>query len=97
MELLPTKAYHITVDGNIEEISPNNGKEFKLEEAQSRVEGYIEIVYLTKNQIMLVNEEGKYDKGINIIATGIANLHKALWRDDYICGNVIICPVCMFP
>lgn len=95
MELSPTKAYHITVDGGIEEIMPNNGIEFQLEEVQARVEGYIEIVYLTKDQIMIVNEEGKYDKKYNVIATGIANLHQALWKDDFICGNVVICPSMM--
>lgn len=95
MNLEPTKAYHITVEGSIEEISPNDGKEFQLEEVQKRVEGYIEIVYLNDKQIMVVNEEGKFDKEFNPIATGIADLHKALGYGDYICGNVVICPSSM--
>ena len=92
MTLEPTKAYYITIEGGIEEIFPSDGKEFQLEEVQKRVEGYIEIVYLNKKQIMIVNEEGKFYKGSNPIATGIANLHKALGAGDYICGNVVICP-----
>lgn len=95
MELLPDKAYHITVDGGIEEISPDNGKEFRLDEAQNLVGGFIEIVYLSKQQIMVVNEEGKYDKANNVIATGIADLHGALWIGDYICGDVVVCPSSM--
>ena len=97
MELIPHKAYHITVEGRVEEISPNDGKAFQLEEVQKRVEGYIEIVYLSKNQIMIVNEEGKFDREQNVIATEIANAHRALWVGDYICGNVVICPSSMLP
>lgn len=97
MKLIPTKAYHITVEGSVEEISPNDGKEFQLEEAQNRVEGYIEIVHLTEKQIMIVNEEGKFDKQFNPMATAIAELHHALWKGDYICGNVVVCPSSMLP
>ena len=97
MELQPAKAYLITVGGNINEIFPENGETFELEEAQAHVEGYIEIVHLTKDQIMIVNEEGKFDKEYNPIATGIADLHRALWSGDYICGNVVICPSPMLP
>lgn len=49
MELIPTKAYHITVAGEITEIKPANGEDFKLEEVKSRVEGYIEVVNLNGN------------------------------------------------
>lgn len=95
MKLDPDKAYSIDVDGVISEITPVNGKTFELEEAQKLVEGYIEIVYLNGNQIMIVNEEGKLGKSYNCLATGIAEFFKALWDDDYICGNVVICPSSM--
>ena len=49
MELQPAKAYLITVGGDINEIFPENGETFELEEAQAHVEGYIEIVHLTKD------------------------------------------------
>lgn len=92
MELLQNKAYHITVRGEISQISPVNGKDFQLEEVQNKVEGYIEIVSLSERQIMIVNEEGKFNKDYNSIATVIANTHRALGPGDYICGDVVICP-----
>lgn len=95
MELIPTKAYYITVDGVIKEIRPENGTDFRLEEAQGFVDGYIEIVWLSTDQIIIINEEGKFNKEYNAIATGIAELHKALLAGDYICGDVIICPAGM--
>lgn len=95
MELTPTKAYHVDVDGVIVEISPNNGKGFTLEEAQKSVDGYIEVVRLSDTQIMIVNEEGKFTKEYNPFATAIAELHHALLPGDYICGNVLVCPSSM--
>ena len=97
MELLPTRAYHITVEGSVTETSPLNGRIFKLEEVQSKVEGYIEIVYLNDKQIMIVNEDGKFGKEYNPIATAIAQLNGALSSRDYICGNVVLCPSEMLP
>lgn len=92
MELIPTKAYHIAVDGDIKEITPDNGTDFSLGEAQGIVEGYIEVLPLTPDQIIILNEEGKFCKDYNAVATGIAELHHALFAGDYICGDVIICP-----
>ncbi len=97
MELIPTKAYHITVQGCISEISPENGTTFELEEVQKRVDGYIEVVYLGDTQIMIVNEDGKFNKEYNPFATAIAQLHHSLWGNDYICGDVVICPSEMLP
>lgn len=96
MKLEPTKAYHITVEGSIEEISPNGGNGFELAEVQKIVEGYVEVVHLNDRQIMIVNEEGKFDKAYNPFATALARLYHALWEGDYICGNVVICPCSMF-
>lgn len=95
MELIPTKAYIVSINDSIEEIAPRNGSDFTLEEAQSYVEGYIETIRLTDEQIMIVNEDGKFSKSYNLLATGIANLHNAIARNDYISGNVIICPSSM--
>lgn len=97
MELDPKKSYLITVDGSVTEIAPLNGKEFELEEMQKHVEGYVELVQLTEKQIMLVNEEGKFDKKYNCVASGIADLFHALFAGDYICGNAVVCPSEMFP
>lgn len=92
MELLPVNAYLITTKGEVSQIFPKNGTEFELEETQRCVDGYIEIVYLTDEQIMIINEDGKFTKNCNQIATAIAHLHRAIGRDDYIAGDVVICP-----
>lgn len=92
MELLPTMAYHIAADGDIKGITPENGTDFSLGEAQRVVEGYIEVLPLTDDQIMILNDEGKFCKDYNAVATVIAELHHAIFDGDYICGDVIICP-----
>ena len=97
MELLPNKAYIITESGDIQEISPSNGKTFELSEVKKLVDGYIEVVYLTEKQIMIINEEGKFCKEYNSIATGIADIHHAITEGDYICGDAVICPSEMLP
>lgn len=97
MVMISTKAYHVPVDGRIVEIFPENGKTFELEEVQSKVDGYIEVIRLTDEQIMIVNEEGKFCKEYNALATGIADIHHALRAGDYICGDIVICPSAMLP
>ena len=96
MEMDPKKSYLVSVDGSITEISPINGKEFELEEVQRKVEGYIQIVQLNEDRIMIVNENGKIvGLRYNFIATGIAEMFHALWAGDYICGEAIVCPSSM--
>lgn len=97
MELLPANAYLITEKCGVSQIAPTNGKDFELDEAQRYVDGYIEIVKLNDEQIMIVNEEGKLSKGCNQIASAIAHLHRAIGQRDYIAGDVIICPSKMLP
>lgn len=97
MDLLHDKAYSITVNGDITNITPENNKEFRLDEAQKKVDGYIEIVYLNKKQIMIINEEGKLSKKYNPFATAIAKLYHAIWDNDFICGDVVVCPTEMLP
>lgn len=63
MELLPARAYLITEKCGVSQIKPKNGRDFELEEAQRYVDGYIEVVRLTDDQIMIINEEGKFTKG----------------------------------
>lgn len=97
MEILPTNAYLITEKCGVSQIKPKNGTDFELEEVQKYVDGYIEIVQLTDEQIMIVNEEGKFTKGCNQIASAIAHLHRAIGQRDYITGDVVICPSKMLP
>lgn len=91
MELKENTAYHITVQGEIAEIAPKNGRDFQLEEVQSLVEGYIEVLFLNSDWIMIINEDGKFTKGYNEKATQIAHSWQAIRSDDYISGDVIVC------
>lgn len=92
MELLPTNAYLITEKCGVSQVAPKSGREFQLEEIQRYVGGYIEVVRLTDDQIMIVNGEGKFTKGCNQIATAIAHLHRAIGQRDYIARDAVICP-----
>ena len=62
-----------------------------LQEMQKFVGGYIEVVYLGKESMMIIDEEGKLkEKPINQEATDIAHEHKAIYNTDYIAGDVMI-------
>lgn len=80
----------IKLDGSQLTITPQEGNQFTLKEMQHYVGGYIEIVYLQNNLIMVINEEGRL-LGLprNEKATKLANFH--LDFDDYIAGDVVIC------
>lgn len=78
--------------GGEKEISPKNGKMFDLEEAQKLVNGYIQIIPLDHERVMIMDEEGKLKHNIvNATATRIAEQHNAIFPGDYIVGDVIIC------
>lgn len=81
----------ITIDGDLKPCTPSNGRDFKLEEAQKIVSGYIESVYLDDETIMIVNENGKYEQTPNAVATMVALKKGAICEGDYICGNAIVC------
>lgn len=80
----------IKTDGEIVEVEPNNGKDFKLRELQKIVDGYIEIVWLPNDKIMVVNEDGKL-RGLetNVKATRI--YYNAFGYKDIIVGDVLLC------
>lgn len=48
----------IKTDGTENIVQPKNGRDFKLEEAQKYVDGYVEVVNLRNGTILIVNEEG---------------------------------------
>lgn len=85
----------ITVDGDLKPCTPANGRDFKLEEVQKIVEGYIECVRLDDNTIMIVNENGKFEQTPNLVATIIAVKKRAIRDGDYISGNAIVCDTSM--
>lgn len=77
----------IPVEGPIREAVPKNGKDFKYDELNKIVGGYIEIVYLPRNKIMVLNEEGKL---LNLPINEAATLRFNQER-DYIVGDVLVC------
>lgn len=82
----------IKTDGRMQGVRPANGGDFSLEELQGFVEGLIEIIDLTPNVIMVVNEEGKGLLEPNPAATVIAKARGAIFPHDYIAGNALMCP-----
>ena len=52
-------ATYYKTNGEVKEVSPENGKFFTLEEMQKMVGGLIEIEPLPSGKLIVVNEEGK--------------------------------------
>ena len=78
-------------NGAVIETSPKNGTNYTLEELKEIVGGYIEIVRLNKNEIMVVNEDGKLNNlPYNDNATV---LYRANFRNttDFIVGDALVC------
>lgn len=75
--------------GTTEIVSPANNKHFTLQELQEYVGGYIEVVYLSKKLVMVINEEGKLNNlPINNKATVI---YLAMNKNvDVIVGDVLV-------
>ena len=71
----------------VKEVQPKNGVKITLEEAQALVGGYVELVHLDDNNILLCDEEGLLKhKPINTLATIQA---KGLgWKGSYLVGSV---------
>lgn len=80
----------IKSNGQVIETAPKNGTDFQLEELQSIVGGYIEIVNLRDGRLICLNEEGKlYNLPYNTKATNI--LRAAFCTSDFIVGDVLVC------
>lgn len=81
----------ITTDGLHSNVEPSNGTDFSLEELNGFVGGYIEIVRLSKSQVMVVNEEGKL---IGLEPNPCATLLVQIaGHRDTIVGNVLVCDI----
>ena len=79
-------------NGKLEDVQPNNGNVFTLEEIQGFVGGYIEIVKLHDNALFVMNEDGKRENlSPNIPATSLAHGRQAIRPDDIIVGTVLLC------
>ena len=77
-------------NGEVLEVIPKNGTDFSLEELQCFVGGYIELVNLNDDEIMIVNEEGKLDNlPYNQKAT--EHLLAKVNGFDVIVGDALVC------
>lgn len=94
---MKNKALFSKAEGGVEEFYPVNGKYFELEELQEKVGGNIEIVTIDEHNIFVINEDGKDRLPVNTAATTAALMHNAIFHDDYICGDVVVCKTEMVP
>ena len=64
-----------------------------LKKMQEIVGGFIEVVYLNDDEVMIIDEDGKgKNKPVNAKATIQATRNKAIFNNDWIAGDVIIMP-----
>lgn len=64
---------------------PKNGKDFKLDEVQALVGGYVELIRLADGRLMLVDEDGRFKRlAMNDAASRLAGLP--------IVGNALVVP-----
>lgn len=91
-----TNSYRVTTEGKIDEIKPEDGKHYTLEEMYKHCNtDIVQFLYLPENRIMICDEEGalKANKRQNWIATKIVAdaaeaCHQCL--EYFIYGNVMI-------
>lgn len=91
-------AQYFTIEGEIKEVSPEDGKQFTYKELQALVGDMIEIVPLPSGKLLVCHEEGKL---INLPKNENAtNVWKAEYpielypdnNDELIVGNILITP-----
>lgn len=80
----------ITCDGREEQVAPINGNDYQLRELQGFVNGYIEVLRLDNNTLIVVNEEGAVNgMDLNVNAMRLIN---ARYNINFcLFGNVLIC------
>ena len=80
----------IAIDGTEKNVFPRNGMDFKLEELQGFVDGYIETIMLSDKELMVVNEEGLlFGLPLNKRATKMMSDKKGVYYP--IVGNALVC------
>ena len=83
-------AYIIKTTGEVIETQPANGTDFSLEELQTIVGGYIEVVSLHDGRLIVCDEQGKQkSKDINHTATDLFRL--TLLTNDFLVGDILVC------
>ena len=77
-------------NGEVLDIEPKNGTDFKLEELQAIVGGLIQIIEINNTEIMVMNEDGKLEMlPLNEKATAI--YQSGVYAGDIIVGDALIC------
>lgn len=84
----------IKSDGTSIDYAPKNGTDFTLEELQSAVGGFIEIIKISSTQIMVLNEEGKL-RGLPInynasLIFAMAGIREVAVGDVVVCGTEMV-------
>ena len=88
------KAKLLKASGEVMEIEPKNGTDFKLDELYKHLQcSLVEVINLNQDDIMVVDEEGKLKSNnvVNVNATVLAQENRAIVFWDYIAGNAIVC------
>ena len=80
-------------NGERETVSPDNGKDFKLEQLQKIVGGYIDMLGIGGDEIMVFNDEGKL-MGLPYNQDATALFRKHYNTNDFIVGDVLVCKDC---
>lgn len=79
-------ALHLKPSGETAHVSPKNGKTFSLEELQGFVSGYIEMVAVSSDRVLIINEEGRLK---NLPYNDAAS--RLVHRQHEIVGDVLFC------
>ncbi len=81
----------IRTDGTREEVTPENGRDFKLAQLYQVIGcELVEIIRLDRSTIMVIDEEGKcVGKPVNRAATALAS--RVLHPLDVIVGDAVVC------
>ena len=88
------KAKLLKASGEVVEIEPKNGTDFKLDELHKHLQcSLVEVINLNQDDIMIVDDEGKLTSNnvVNVNATKLAQENQAITSWDYIAGNAIVC------
>jgi hypothetical protein len=79
----------LKIDGSEELLEPKNGRKFSLEELQGVVGGYIQLIELDDNRMLVVNEEGQL-KGLKVNKIASDILRTSRPNFDPFGGNILV-------
>lgn len=72
----------------VKEVQPKNGEKISLEEVQALVDGYVKLIHLDGDNILLFDGDGVLRfKRINTLATSHAK--QLGWKGSYLVGSVL--------